>query len=122
MPKRGKAATRQARQRRSQQRSVTPPRVASSAAETTAGAAGARSTANAATLPASGTSSAPAVNRSRSDRLWRPEGGSQLSERALAEYHYVGRDLRNIGRAAALMAAVLLAAIVVVRILGVGPG
>lgn len=113
MPRRGKAATRQARQRR---------------ARTTQSAA-ARPVAQPATAPAA-VASAPEtprvtpaqIARSRSDRLWRPEISSQLSERALAEYHYVGRDLRNIGVAAGLMGAVLLAAFVVVRVLGIGPG
>lgn len=62
------------------------------------------------------------VARSRSDRMWRPEVSSQLSERALAEYHYVGRDLRNIGQAAALMAGLLLVVVILVRVLGIGPG
>jgi hypothetical protein len=37
-------------------------------------------------------------------------GASRLSERAAAEYHYVGRDLRNIAILTAIIAVILLAA------------
>jgi hypothetical protein len=37
-------------------------------------------------------------------------GASRLSERAAAEYHYVGRDLRNIAVLTALIAIILLVA------------
>jgi hypothetical protein len=37
-------------------------------------------------------------------------GASRLSERAAAEYHYVGRDLRNIAVLTAIIAVILLAA------------
>jgi hypothetical protein len=37
-------------------------------------------------------------------------GASRLSERAAAEYHYVGRDLRNIAVLTAIIAILLLAA------------
>jgi hypothetical protein len=37
-------------------------------------------------------------------------GASRLSERAAAEYHYVGRDLRNIAVLTAIIAVILIAA------------
>jgi hypothetical protein len=37
-------------------------------------------------------------------------GASRLCERAAAEYHYVGRDLRNIVVLTAVIAVILLAA------------
>ena len=37
-------------------------------------------------------------------------GASRLSERAAAEYHYVGRDLRNIAVLTAIIAVMLIAA------------
>ena len=42
-----------------------------------------------------------------------------LSERAIDEYHYVARDLRNIGVLLAIMIAMLLAAFVAFNVLGV---
>ena len=46
-------------------------------------------------------------------------GGSQLSVRERAEYHYVERDLRNIGILTALMAVLLLAAWAAFTALGI---
>ena len=37
-------------------------------------------------------------------------GASRLSERAAAEYHYVGRDLRNIAVLTAIIGVILIAA------------
>ena len=118
MARRGKAATRQARQRRAQRPSTTtPPRVRPPDEQ----AAVTEASATAATVEPVRAPAAPA-SRSRGDRMWRPEVSSQLSERALAEYHYVGRDLRNIGQAAALMAGLLLVVFILVRVMGIGPG
>jgi len=47
---------------------------------------------------------------------------SRLGEAARAEYHYVGRDLRNTGLLVLLMAALLGVAVVVVNLAGIGPG
>ncbi len=47
-------------------------------------------------------------------------GPSRLSERAIAEYHYVQRDLRNIGVLMVIMAITLAAAAVIVNVLGIG--
>ncbi len=45
-------------------------------------------------------------------------GSSRLNERAVAEYHYVQRDLRNIGILAVILAALLAAATVLVNVTG----
>jgi hypothetical protein len=45
-------------------------------------------------------------------------GDSRLSGRMQAEYHYVERDLRNIGIIAAVMVLLLLAAWVIFQALG----
>jgi len=47
-------------------------------------------------------------------------GPSRLTERAIAEYHYVQRDLRNIGVLIVIMAALLIAAAIVVNVVGIG--
>jgi hypothetical protein len=47
-------------------------------------------------------------------------GPSRLSERAVAEYHYVGRDLRNIGVLTVVLAVLLAISAVVVNLLGIG--
>lgn len=45
-------------------------------------------------------------------------GSSRLSERAVAEYHYVQRDLRNIAILAVILAALLAAATILVNVTG----
>lgn len=47
-------------------------------------------------------------------------GSSRLSERAIEEYHYVRRDLRNIAILVAVMAVILVLAVVVFSALGIG--
>jgi hypothetical protein len=47
-------------------------------------------------------------------------GASRLGERAAAEYHYVIRDLRNIGILLIVLAALLAAATVAVNVIGIG--
>jgi hypothetical protein len=47
-------------------------------------------------------------------------GSSRLSERALAEYHYVGRDLRNILVLIVVLAVLLAVATFAVNTLGIG--
>jgi hypothetical protein len=44
-----------------------------------------------------------------------------LGEAARAEYHYVGRDLRNTGLLVLLMAALLGVAVIVVNLAGIAP-
>lgn len=46
--------------------------------------------------------------------------GSGLSERAQAEYHYVGRDLRNMAVLVAIMAVMLVVAVIVFNVTGIG--
>ncbi|HEX6141061.1 MAG TPA: hypothetical protein VF013_11460 [Candidatus Limnocylindria bacterium] len=46
-------------------------------------------------------------------------GPSRLTANAAAEYHYVVRDLRNIGVLVVVMAILLAIATVVVRLLGI---
>jgi hypothetical protein len=48
-------------------------------------------------------------------------GPSRLTERAAAEYHYVLRDLRNIGVLVAVMVVLLVVATIAVNLLGIGP-
>ncbi len=45
-------------------------------------------------------------------------GTSRLSERAVAEYHYVQRDLRNIAVLAVILAALLAVATILVNVTG----
>jgi hypothetical protein len=47
-------------------------------------------------------------------------GPSRLTERAAAEYHYVTRDLRNIGVLVLVIAALLAVATIAVNMLGIG--
>jgi hypothetical protein len=47
-------------------------------------------------------------------------GSSRLGERAAAEYHYVVRDLRNIGVLIVVMAVLLAVATIAVNGLGIG--
>jgi hypothetical protein len=47
-------------------------------------------------------------------------GSSRLTERAAAEYHYVGRDLRNIGVLLVVMVVLLAASAIAVNLLGIG--
>jgi hypothetical protein len=47
-------------------------------------------------------------------------GSSRLTDRALAEYHYVGRDLRNIAVLMAVLAVLLAVATFAVNALGIG--
>ena len=45
-------------------------------------------------------------------------GSSRLTERAMAEYHYVQRDLRNIAILAIILAALLAVATILVNVTG----
>ena len=106
MPRRGKAATRHARQRRAQTRPATtaPAAVPQGAPDTGEPA----------------TSDAAPVTTPRAGRAGAASGTSALSARARDEYHYVGRDLRNIGVLAVIMLAILIVAFVVSRAVGAG--
>jgi hypothetical protein len=47
-------------------------------------------------------------------------GPSRLTDRAIAEYHYVVSDLRNIGVVVVVMAVLLVLATVAVNVTGIG--
>jgi hypothetical protein len=62
-----------------------------------------------------------AAARARRAELRQTVGGpSRLSERAAAEYHYVIRDLRNIGILVLVLAALLTVAAIGVNLLHLG--
>lgn len=116
MPRRsGKAASRRARQQRRSKRPTTPGPVTQrlqAASPTPITAPGASSV----------TSAAPASLNPRPFATGGAAAGtSRLSEAARAEYHYVGRDLRNTAILVVLMAALLAVAVVVVNLAGIGP-
>ena len=96
----GKASKRSARQRKQRRLTPRPAAPATSSGEESA----ARSPAPATPRPATPISYS-----------------SRLSERAAGEYHYVGRDLRNIGVLVLVMAALLVAATFAFGALGIGP-
>jgi hypothetical protein len=54
------------------------------------------------------------------DPRFQVAGPSRLTDRAVAEYHYVGRDLRNIGVMVVVMAVLLVVATIVVNATGIG--
>lgn len=57
----------------------------------------------------------------RADPRFSVTGPSRLSERASSEYHYVLRDLRNIGVLIVVMAVLLAVAVVAFSVLKIGP-
>ncbi len=119
----GKAANRRERNRRAQRkpplRPAIPQRpiggVVSDAVEAAAERRVEDGTARAA-------ASTPALTRgARSDPRFAVAGPSRLSERAASEYHYVTRDLRNIGVLVVVMGVLLAAAVIGFSALGIGP-
>jgi hypothetical protein len=100
----GKAASRRSRQRRAQ-RPAPPPSVAASPSVEEAGleerAEESREEPRRESAPLP---SAPSAARAFAG------GGSSLTDRERAEYHYVERDLRNIGILTAVLLALLIAA------------
>jgi hypothetical protein len=121
----GKAANRRDRQRRAKQRSAQRgpvqqrplPGVVSDAIE-----AAAEKRAVAAQEQAEGPAPARTAPRrtGRADPRFTISGPSRLSAGAAAEYHYVLRDVRNIGVLVAVMAVLLIAAVVLFHALGLG--
>jgi hypothetical protein len=108
----GKAASRRSRQRRAQ-RPAPPPSVAASPSVEEAGleerAEESREEPRREPAPVP---SAPSAARAFAG------GGSSLTDRERAEYHYVERDLRNIGILTAILFALLIAAWFVFNALG----
>ena len=127
MARRGKTANRQARQRRRSAQRTAPQRPAASSASGPAlapsSAAGdeAAPSESVASQAATTSRSLPASQRrTTTNPRVTVAGPSRLSERAVEEYHYVGRDLRNIGVLVAIMAAVLVVAVIVFTVMGFG--
>jgi hypothetical protein len=118
----GKAANRKARQRKVA-RSQPAPRPPTSL-EPPASVADSVPPASATPVPPVGTPDArEAASLTPPRRTAAPiaaRGGSQLSAREQGEYHYVERDLRDIGILTAGMAALLLVAWIAFRALGLG--
>jgi len=127
MARRGKAASRQARQRRrSNQRAATSRQSAQSSVSQGASPQAVTSTSGGGAAAASPSAvaartSVPASQRgSRVNPRVIVAGSSRLSERAIEEYHYVRRDLRNIAILMAVMAVILVGAVLVFSALGIG--
>ena len=127
MARRGKAASRQARQRRrSAQRSTTQRQAAQSGAAQVGSAQATTSTSAGGSVAPSAPAAASRTSQPASQRGSRVNprvivaGSSRLSERAIEEYHYVRRDLRNIAILMAVMAVILVAAVLVFSALGIG--
>ena len=123
MARRTGKASRQSRQRRAKRAAARPAPPLSSPQPSTV-TADAFETADAAARVA-GTTPAPLrAPRSASSRPADPRfqvaGPSRLSEREIADYHYVVRDLRNIGVLLGVMAVLLVLATIAVRSLGIG--
>lgn len=116
----GKANSRQSRQKRQQQRSSQRASL-QRPMEPTAGADAAVSRPGAAPgVPAASpvTPARPTKPASRFEGIY---GASRLSEQAHLEYHYVERDLRNIGILILVMLALLAVATLAFNLLGIGP-
>ena len=124
----GKAASRRSRQRRAQ-RAAQAPAAPSPAAPSPAAAPptdafeAADAALRASTPPPGSRSQEPGQRRSvraRTSDFLMSAGPSRLSERAAAEYHYVARDLRNIGILLAVIIVLLIASALVVNLLDIG--
>jgi hypothetical protein len=110
MPKRGsKAASRRARQRPPRRPVIPQPPIRPTA------------TTPAVTPEEQETTAREPVTREAPRPVPKPSasGPSGLGERARAEYHYVGRDLRNIAILAAVMVVLLIAAWIVLPATGI---
>ena len=109
----GKAASRRSRQRRAQ-RPAPPPSVSATPSLEEAGLEERAEESREEPRKAS----APAVSAPSAARAY-AGGGSSLTDRERAEYHYVERDLRNIGILTVLMFALLIAAWFAFNALGI---
>jgi hypothetical protein len=116
----GKAANRRDRQRRAQRRATQRP-AAPARPITGVVSEAVEAAAEQRTESAPAPSPAPLTRGARSDPRFAVAGPSRLSERAAAEYHYVRRDLRNIGVLVVVMAVLLGAAVVAFSAMGIGP-
>lgn len=113
----GKAASRKARQRRTQ-RPLPPTPPSSAASPATPPLPEARPSA---VEPPAGTTTAPRPRRASAPSAERALSGtgSSLSAHDRAEYHYVERDLRNIGILTVAMLVLLAAAWAIFTALGI---
>lgn len=128
MARRGKAANRSARRRT--QRNAAQRRPATDSAAAPAAEAGLSSGAmpdafeiadaevRAAAQPPLATTAGVKRAKPRAADPRIAVGTSRLSERAVAEYHYVRRDLRNIAVLAVILAALLAVATILVNVTG----
>ena len=119
----GKAATRRQRQRATAKpaapRPVARPAAPPPATVTTETHTDhSTSTSVAAATPTTGVPTTPP--RARPTLATGPAGSSRLTEKAMAEYHYVRMDLRNIGILSLVLLALLGVAYVIVNVLGIG--
>jgi hypothetical protein len=112
----GKAATRRARQQKRARQG--PSQAASPAAVPTPSAAPAVPAPD--SEPSVDAMAAP-VKAPSTPRWQASSSSSRLAESARAEYHYVGRDLRNTLVLMVVMAAILAVAVVIVNASGVIP-
>lgn len=118
----GKAATRRSKQRKTQRPAAQPPRAPQTTTSREASSDVVAEDGVVAAAPRA--SAAPAARPAASRRAVRDPrvsvaGPSRLGERAIEEYHYVARDLRNIGVLLAIMVVLLIAAFVAFNVLGV---
>ncbi len=119
----GKAVTRRSRQRKGQ-RTAAPPRPKTQPEAEVAADTDAFTPSAATSTIETPAAPKPAPRPSASQRASRAPGGmivgsSRLGERAMQEYHYVKRDLRNIGVLVVIMAAMLIAAFVLFNVIGI---
>jgi hypothetical protein len=121
----GKAASRKAKQRKTQRPNVAPrPNTSATPVAPVDDAAFApdldSSPMQTAATPArEGRETREAARRTTRDPRQMVAGPSRLGERAQQEYHYVIRDLRNIGVLVAIMAALLAVAFIAFNVLGI---
>lgn len=116
--KAGKAANRKSRQRKAQRATPPPPPAAASPLAAAHGDVAESVAAMPASRPVT-PAPAPAKPRQAGPRSAVPATGSQLTAGERSEYHYVERDLRDIGILTSIMALLLLAAWIAFRALGV---
>lgn len=112
----GKAANRRARQRKSQR--PAPPSAPASVESVAVYPGQEAAEADVAVSHAPAPKPSPKA-RPSSQRASAAGGGSQLTAGERSEYHYVERDLRDIGRLAIIMTALLVVSWVAFRALGV---
>jgi hypothetical protein len=110
----GKAISRRERQRRRAQQATTRPLAARPAEPGLPGDAPAAPAEHAAEAQATATPRPRAA-----EQRFSVGGSSRLTERAIAEYHYVGRDLRNIGVLVVILTVMLAVAAIGVNVLGI---